>query len=80
MKKFFQNMNMGQLRSNVSMLSVIGIFIFIFLIAFKKIPLENKDLMYMASGALISHVGSIYNWLFGSSKNEVDKQKDETNK
>jgi hypothetical protein len=75
MKKLFDYMNKNELRSNVTMVSVIGVFVIGLILLFKPVPQGNSALVYMFFGNLLTLAGFIYSFLFGSSKNESDKAK-----
>lgn len=57
------------------------------LLVFKPMPQENKDVLYLAVGALIGFMGTIVTYFYGSSAgsakkdetlNEASAKKDET--
>jgi hypothetical protein len=45
----------------------------IFLLAAHAIPPDNKDIVNIAIGALMTMAGTVVNYFFGSSKSSADK-------
>jgi hypothetical protein len=57
-------------------LVTICFFLVLAILIFKAMPQENKDVLYLAIGALISYMGAIVNYYYGSSAGSA--KKDET--
>lgn len=66
----FKNM-----RGFVALIFVFGVISFDFLLAFKAIPAENKELLYTITGGLNTVAAAIVNYYFGSSKDKSDQEK-----
>lgn len=66
----FKNM-----RGVISLFIVIGSFSFLFVLAYKKIPPENKDLLTVAVGLVLAALGSVANYYYGASKDKSDAEK-----
>lgn len=72
MSKFFTTTN---IRSAVIILTVLLCFGLIYTLIFVTVPTENKTIVDMATGSVLSiGFATVYNFLYGSSKNESDKQ------
>lgn len=54
-------------------LIVIGFFVLLGLLIFKGVPSENKEVLYLVIGALISSFTGVVQFFFGSSKGSKDK-------
>lgn len=80
MKEFFTRLNKQQMRSSLAILNLIGVFALIGFLVIRGVPAANKDMVYMAVGLLLGSYTGIMSYYFGSSKNETDKQKAETEK
>jgi drug/metabolite transporter (DMT)-like permease len=50
-------------------------FTVLYLLIYKPMPQENKDVLYLAIGALIGFMGTIVTYFFGSSKGSAEKTK-----
>ena len=48
-------------------------FLVLSLLIFRAMPTENKDVLYLAIGALISYMGAIVNYYYGSSAGSAVK-------
>jgi ABC-type nitrate/sulfonate/bicarbonate transport system permease component len=80
MKRFFQHIGSAEIRNVIAVICVIGVFGLLFLLAFKAIPKENNELMYMAVGQVLAlGFGVVVGYFFGSSKNETDAKKQSDN-
>jgi hypothetical protein len=66
----FKNM-----RGFIALIFVFGVIAFDFLLAFKAIPTENKELLYTITGGLNTVAAAIVNYYFGSSKDKSDQEK-----
>ena len=56
-------------------LITIGFFVLLGLLIFKGVPDENKEVLYLVIGALISSFTGVVQFFFGSSKGSKDKTK-----
>lgn len=54
-------------------LIVVGFFVLLGLLIFKGVPAENKEVLYLVIGALISSFTGVVQFFFGSSKGSKDK-------
>ena len=77
MKKFIESIGRSEIRNIIAITYVLLVLLFIYVLAFKPVPLENKDLINVLGGVVIGGVGIILSFFFGSSKNESDKAKKE---
>lgn len=76
MKRFFNTFGQTEIRNIIAVLYVGMVLCFIFLLAMRAVPVENKDLINVLGGVVIGGVGVILSYFFGSSKSETDKNKD----
>lgn len=75
MSKFFELISKN-MRSIIALSGVWLSFGYLFTLLFIKIPPENKDVINIATGAVIvAGIGSIYTYFFGSSKDKSDQDK-----
>lgn len=76
MSEFFKNIGKNDIRNILAVISVLGCFVLLYLMMIKPIPVENKDIMNIATGfvfgGLLAGVAGFY---FGSSKSEVESKK-----
>jgi len=49
------------------------LFLFVVVLIFRPIPVENKELLYLATGLVLGWGTSIIGYFFGSSKGSADK-------
>ena len=75
MKQFFQNIGGAEIRNIIAVVYVIMVLGFIYLLAIRAVPVENKDLVNVLGGVVIGGIGVILSYFFGSSKNETDNSK-----
>lgn len=52
---------------------VVGFFALLYILLFQEIPEGNRDVLNLATGALIGSFTSIIGYYFGSSKGSADK-------
>lgn len=76
MKQLFQNIGKAEIRNIIAIVYVVMVLGFIYLLAMKPVPMENKDLVNVLGGVVIGGVGVILSFFFGSSKSETDSKKD----
>ena len=72
MKKFFENINKTDVRNIIALLYTLLVVIFIYILAFKAVPDQNKDLVNVLGGGVFSGVGVILGNYFGSSKSDKE--------
>lgn len=77
MKKLLFNFSKTEIRNIIAVIYVVLVLLFIYVLAFKPVPAQNKDLINVLGGVVIGGVGTILSFFFGSSKNESDKQSNE---
>lgn len=70
MKKFFDNIGKSEIRNIIAVLYIVMIIGFIYVLAFKPVPPENKDLVNVLGGVVIGGVGVILSFLYGTSKDQ----------
>lgn len=73
MKRFFENINKTDIRNIIAVLYTLLVLIFIYVLAFKAVPDQNKDLVNVLGGGVFSGVGVILGFYFGSSKSDGEK-------
>jgi hypothetical protein len=69
MKKFFERLNLTDIRNIIAVIYVVMVLGYIYVLAFKAVPGENKDLVNVLGGVVIGGVTIILSFFFGSSKN-----------
>ena len=52
---------------------MVGFFWLLMSSVYQAVPLENKDILNIAVGALIGMAGGVVNYFYGSSKGSSDK-------
>lgn len=70
MSLIFKNM-----RGLIGLMVVLGTILFDFMLAWKAIPVDNKELLYTAAGGLNTLSAGIIAYYFGSSKDKSDQEK-----
>lgn len=70
MKYFIDN-----IRSIIGASVVLLSFTFLFCLLKVKIPVENKEILLTAAGVILAGMTGVTGYYFGSSKNESDKAK-----
>ncbi len=73
MRKILTDISKTEIRNIIAILYVVLVLLFIYVLAFRPVPSENKDLINVLGGVVIGGVGTILSFFFGSSKNEADK-------
>ncbi len=68
MERFFR-----QTRHVIALLVIIGGFGFLYLLALRAAPPENKDIIQVASGIVLAAIGGVVGYYFGASKTENDR-------
>lgn len=73
MKDFWSKFSTGDIRNTIAVLSVLGAFGVVVLIALKPIPIGNKESVNMALGFVLGGlIGGVNGYYFGASKREPD--------
>lgn len=62
-------------RSVIAFLICTLSFGFLFILAMKKVPTENKDILQISCGIVLGVLASVANYYFGSSKDKSDQDK-----
>ncbi len=62
-------------RSLIAFLIVLLSFGFLFTLAYKAIPKDNKDILQIAVGIVLGVLGIVVGYYFGSSKDKSDQDK-----
>lgn len=75
MKKWFENLGKTDIRNIISVLYVSLVLLYIYVLAFKAVPSENRDLVNVLGGVVIGGVTIILGYYFGSSKSNNDLEK-----
>jgi hypothetical protein len=70
MDKFFK-----YTRSIIAFLVVIFSFGFLYLIALRNIPHENRDILTLSAGLILGVLATVAAYYFGSSKDKSDQDK-----
>lgn len=74
MKRFFESLSKSEIRAVISLITVIGCFLLVGLLMVVEVPQRNERILDMALGALLlGCAGAVYQFHFGTSKNESDK-------
>lgn len=74
MKRFWEKISAGDVRSIISVLSIVGAFVVICLLIFKPIPAENKDTLNLTVGVVLGGlIGGVNGYYFGASKKDDNK-------
>lgn len=81
MKALISNLSKQSIRNILAVMSVLGIFGLLFLLCFVPIPKGNEAILHIliAEAVGVGFVG-VYNYFYGASKNESDRQKSEREK
>lgn len=48
---------------------------FLYFLLYKKIPVENKDILQISAGIVLGVLGTVASYYFGSSKDKSDQDK-----
>lgn len=78
MNELFGKITSKDIRNIIAVLIVFGCFILVYLFMIREIPQPNRDLVMVIAGAIVSNLKDVTSYFFGSSKNEADKAKKET--
>jgi hypothetical protein len=70
----WEKLSKQSIRNTLSVITIIGAFIFLFFVAANKIPSESKDVVLTLGGVMFgSGVTAVYGFNFGSSKDVAKK-------
>lgn len=78
MTEFLHKISSKDIRNIIAVMFVVGSFVMIYLFMIRDIPGANRDLLMVVAGAIVSNLKDVTSYFFGSSKNEADKAKKET--
>lgn len=76
MTAFFKKISTTDIRNIVAVLYVLMILVYIYVLVFKAVPSENKDLINVIGGNVIGGLGIILGYYFGASKKDVEPKKE----
>jgi cytochrome c biogenesis protein CcdA len=74
MEKFFECFGKS-MRSILGFTIVILSFGFLFVLMYKRMPAENKDIITLSAGIVLGVLGTVAAYYFGSSKDKSDQDK-----
>jgi len=77
MKKLWLNLSSTDIRNIIAVVFVIGVLLYIYVLVFKPVPPENKDLVNVLGGTVISSLGIVLGYYFGASKSSGTPRKTE---
>lgn len=75
MKQWFQQFGKTDVRHMLAMIWSLGALAIVVVLIFHPLPAENKEVVYLAIGSLLSGTGLVLSFFFGSSKSETDATK-----
>lgn len=70
MEKFFR-----YTRHIIAIIIVVGSFGFLYMLALKAMPLDNKDVLQLSAGMVLAVLASVTAYYYGSSKDKSDQDK-----
>jgi hypothetical protein len=71
MKKWLISIGSAEIRNILSVITVVGCFILLYLLQVKEIPKENKDVLLTAIGFVFGGLlGGVSGFYYGSSKDD----------
>lgn len=74
MKKLLEKLGKSEVRTVLAFMTLVFCFFIIVMMQFHPIPKENKDMLNIAIGFMFgSCLAPVYQFFFGTSKNEADK-------
>lgn len=73
MKKFWEKIGTTEIRNILAVIYIIGVLIYVYVLVFKPVPPENKDLVNVLGGTVITSAGMILSYFFGASKGDSNK-------
>lgn len=74
MTEFFKKITRSDMRNILAVMYVLLVLLYIYLLVFKPVPHQNKDLVNIIGGNVIAGLGVVLGYYFGASKpNEIKK-------
>ncbi len=64
-------------RPIIAFVLVIGTLGFVYLLAYRSVPISNADVINILVGALVANLLNVTNYYFGSSKDKSDSEQAE---
>jgi hypothetical protein len=61
-------------RHIIALMIVLGAFGFLFVLLYRKIPVENQQTIQIAAGAILASLAGVIGYYFGSSKDKSDSE------
>ncbi len=80
MKQVFLKIGRTEIRNIIAIIYTLGVFGFLFVLAFHTVSEKNNNLLNVLGGVIIGGQATILGWFFGSSKNESDAAKNDITK
>lgn len=77
MTQFFRKIETTDIRNILAVLYVTMVLVYIYVLVFKPVPAENKDLVNIIGGNVIGGLGIVLGYYFGASKKDSVKPKEE---
>ncbi len=71
MKKIFDKVSTTDIRNVLAVIYVLMVLVYIYVLVFKPVPSDNKDLINVIGGNVIGGLGIILGYYFGASKKDV---------
>ena len=68
MKRLWLNLSSTDIRNIIAVIYVCMVLVYIYVLVFKPVPPENKDLVNVIGGNVIGGMGIVLGYYFGSSK------------
>lgn len=76
MTEFLRKLTKTDIRNVLAILSTLGCFTLLGLMQVRRIPIENKEILNIGMGFVFgSTLTNVYNYYFGSSKDQTDRGK-----
>lgn len=72
MKQLLNNINKTDIRNIIAVMYNLLALVFIYVLACKAVPAENKDLINVLGGSVFGGLCMIISFYFGSSKNDTN--------
>lgn len=76
MIEFFRKITTADIRNVLAVLIVVLAMGFVFMLLFKVVPPENKDIVNILGGGLMGGLSAVIGYYFGASKKESTSQND----
>jgi hypothetical protein len=77
MTQLFRKIGTTDIRNILAVLYVTMVLVYIYVLVFKPVPPENKDLVNIIGGNVIGGLGIVLGYYFGASKKDTPKDKAE---